>query len=208
MAKTTKTIKQVLTVVAKPGESLPQAIARSVLDPTALAGSTLSRINWSVDNIEVTALVGELQTHARDATAGRLDRPEAMLIAQAHTLDSLFHSLINRSRANTEAGYTPAAETYMRLALKAQSQCRSTVETLAEIKNPSHVAFVRQANIANGPQQVNNGPRAEETENQQNKLLETVDGERLDTRATRTTGEANQELETVGAFNGADDGGG
>jgi transposase InsO family protein len=44
----------------------------------------------------------------------------------------------------------------MRLALKAQSQCRATVEALAEMKNPKPVAYVQQANIANGPQQVNN----------------------------------------------------
>jgi hypothetical protein len=44
----------------------------------------------------------------------------------------------------------------MRLALKAQSQCRATLETLSAIKNPP-VVFARQANITNGPQQVNNG---------------------------------------------------
>jgi hypothetical protein len=49
-----------------------------------------------------------------------------------------------------------ASERFMRLALKAQSQCRSTIESLAEIKNPSSVAFVKQANIAKGHQQVNN----------------------------------------------------
>ena len=41
--------------------------------------------------------------------------------------------------------HLPAAETYMRLALKAQSQCRATLETLANIKNPPTV-FARQAN--------------------------------------------------------------
>lgn len=40
---------------------------------------------------------------------------------------------------------------------KCSTQCRATLETLAEIKNPRPVVFVRQANIANGPQQVNNG---------------------------------------------------
>jgi hypothetical protein len=129
-----------------------------------------------------------------------------MLVAQAHTLDALFHSFTYRSMRNSAEGYLPAAETYMRLALKAQSQCRATVETLAEIKNPSPVAFVRQANIAHGPQQVNNGSRAEETENQQNKLLEAVDGERLDTRTTSKAGGANPQLETVGAVNRAKDG--
>jgi hypothetical protein len=48
-----------------------------------------------------------------------------------------------------------ACETYLRLALKAQSQCRATLETLAAIRNPQPVAFVRQANIAHGPQQLN-----------------------------------------------------
>jgi hypothetical protein len=48
----------------------------------------------------------------------------------------------------------------MRLALKAQSQCRATIETLAEIKNPQPVAFVQQADVAHGPQQINNGPTA------------------------------------------------
>jgi hypothetical protein len=69
--------------------------------------------------------------------------------------------------------------------LKAQSQCRATPETLATIKNPP-VLFAKQANIATGPQQVNNGipspSRAREFEKGQSKLLEGQDGERLDTR--------------------------
>ena len=63
----------------------------------------------------------------------------------------------------------------LRLALKAQAQCRATLEALAAIKNPQPVFFVRQANIAHGPQQVNNGAtadvsRAEQSKNQPNKL--------------------------------------
>ena len=42
----------------------------------------------------------------------------------------------------------------MRLALKAQSNCRATAETVAFIRNPRTV-FANQANISNGPQQVN-----------------------------------------------------
>jgi hypothetical protein len=87
---------------------------------------------------------------------------------------------------------------YLRLALKAQGQCRATLETLAMIKNPHPVAFVRQANIAHGPQQVNNGlaepgepSRAGKTKNQQNKLLEVQSGERLDTEAKCATGGAH-----------------
>ena len=94
------------------------------------------------------------------------------------------------------------------MAFKAQSQCRATVEALAEITNPRAVAFVKQDNIANGPQQVNNGEQAapsrtEEKEIKPNKLLEATHGERLDGGAQSAAGGANSELETVGAINGA-----
>jgi hypothetical protein len=104
--------------------------------------------------------------------------------------------------------YMNAAETYLRLALKAQGQCRATLETLAVIKNPQPVAFVRQANIAHGPQQVNNGPaqpgepsRARENGNQQNKLLEEQNGERLELETAGAASEADSSLEAVGAIN-------
>ena len=42
----------------------------------------------------------------------------------------------------------------MRLALKTQSQCRATVETLAALKNPPLV-FAKQANIQFEPLYVN-----------------------------------------------------
>jgi hypothetical protein len=102
--------------------------------------------------------------------------------------------------------YLDATDRYMRLALKAQSQCRATLETLAEIKNPSSVAFVRQANIAHGPQQVNNSlpSRAGESEVNPNTLLEATHGERLDTGAEGTPGRADTDLEAVGAVNRAE----
>jgi hypothetical protein len=101
----------------------------------------------------------------------------------------------------------------MRPALKAQSQCRSTLEALAEIKNPKPVAFVQQANIAHGPQQVNNGTvappaepsRAGESEKPPNKLLESRDDQRLDTGAEGAAGCADSDLETVGEVNRAAD---
>ena len=49
---------------------------------------------------------------------------------------------------------------YLRVALKAQAQCRATLETLAEMKQPPTL-LARQANIAHGPQQVNNRVFAE-----------------------------------------------
>ena len=103
--------------------------------------------------------------------------------------------------------YMNATETYLRLALKAQGQCRATLETLAMIKNPQPVAFVRQANIAHGPQQVNNGSthsgepsRAGKTESQQNKLLEAQSGERLEFGKAGAARETDSSLEAVAAL--------
>lgn len=58
----------------------------------------------------------------------------------------------------------------MRIALKAQNQCRATIQTLNEVKNPRSVAYVQQANISNGHQQVNNGLAGEKNQIEQNKL--------------------------------------
>ena len=136
-----------------------------------------------------------------------------MLAIQAHTLDTMFNELARRSYANMGGGYLDAADRYMRLALRAQSQCRATIETLAEMKNPKPVAFVQQANIANGPQQVNNGPpaeasRARETENQPNKLLEQQRNEWLDAGTAGATASGNQKVEALGALKGTKDNGG
>lgn len=140
------------------------------------------------------------------ASRGDLKRSEAMLTAQTHTLDALFNSLARRAALNM-GEYLNAAEIYMRLALKTQSQCRASIETLAVIKHPQPVAFVRQTNIANGPQQVNNTPatsgepsRARESESRPNELLELQRSERLDGGAPKTTVGSDLELAPVGAI--------
>lgn len=77
------------------------------------------------------------------------------------------------------------------------------METVANIKNPPHVAFVKQANIGHN-QQVNNNIspesawRAGEIKNQQNQLLEEHHGERLDLGTQSQTINENKDLEAVG----------
>jgi hypothetical protein len=96
----------------------------------------------------------------------------------------------------------------MRLALKAQSQCRATLKCLADIKNPAPLAFVKQANIAHN-QQVNNAAEQshpEKTENQQNELLTEKHGETLDTYGASAASGADPALQAVGAVNWAEDG--
>jgi hypothetical protein len=111
-----------------------------------------------------------------------------------------------------------ACETYLRLALKAQAQCRATLETLAEVKNPKPPTFVRQQNVAY-QQQVNNGDpangnlvtnthahaRTEENNFRQNKLLEDQGNGRayLDTGATAAASGSDNALETLAELNRA-----
>lgn len=108
-------------------------------------------------------------------------------------------ALIARSNMSNCAVF----ERLLRLALKAQSNCRATAEALAAIQNPPTV-FARQANIANGPQQINNGTpssRARKSTFEPNELLE-ANGERLDRGTQSTTGDCDQELAAVGATTG------
>lgn len=116
---------------------------------------------------------------------------DAMLVSQAYTLDAVMSECLRMFVVNL-ADYPTAAKEYLQLAFKAQSQRRATWESLSKIKNPASPTFVRQANIANGPQQVNNweavdrgfatstrdgvGGRAQESENRPNEILGPNDG--------------------------------
>jgi hypothetical protein len=160
--------------------------------------------------LALTEVVNSLEAAGKAVNSGDTAGLERMLTAQAISLNTMFAEMAWRASLNMGTNLD-AAETYMRLALRAQNQSRSTAETLAAIKNPP-VVFARQANINNGgQQQVNNGPAspktlapAQEGKTQQTKLLEEVTHvERLDAGAPRAPGKAHQELEAVGVVHRA-----
>lgn len=195
---------EALQVDRKASETAAAALAHAALRPTIQAALSLQEYNKNFGELSINTLVDDLVLQCALANKGDLSRAEALLTAQAHTLDAVFNSLARRAALNM-GEYINAAETYLRLALKAQSQCRATLETLAAIKNPAPVTFVRQANVAHGPQQVNNVPqptndhpsRARESENQPNKLLEQQHGERLDPGTAQTAVGVDPSLEAV-----------
>ena len=207
----TKSKAAPITLAARDGETRKQAIARFAMGPTTLAACLLVDLHTNMPDTDIAAFIAELDKQVQAANNGNLQRSDAMLVAQSHTLDAIFYSLIGRSRANSAEGYLQAAEIYMRLALRAQSQCRATVETLAAIKNPAPVAFVRQANIAAGPQQVNNAPmpavtpsRAGNSENPPNKLSEASNELPTDARTSAVAGSVDPQLEAMGTVDGAE----
>ena len=140
-----------------------------------------------------------------------------MLISQATALQTIFTSLARRASTQDRL---PQYQTFLGLALKAQAQSRATISALVDLKYPRQAPFVKQANIAHGPQQVNNGvaavtypeqhvqarTHAGKSEPEQNKLLEVNHGQpckRMDTRAAQTSERSYQALETVATVNRA-----
>jgi hypothetical protein len=172
-----------------------EALANALLKPSVQAAVTIQQWESSTD---VSSLMSELFVQVGIVKSGDMGRAEAMLLAQAHTLDVLFNNLAQRAKNQQ---YLNQFETNLRLAFKAQSQCRATLETLAALKNPP-VVFAKQANISNGHQQINNGvpaTRTEKIQNQQNELLvEAQHGsETLDTRTTSATISKDKAMATL-----------
>jgi hypothetical protein len=187
--------KNAVQVFQQHGETEDAATARILTKPEIQAAGTVQQ--WQGGITDVNALADELALQIESVNNGNMKRPEAMLLSQAHTLDELFNNLARRSK-NQE--YMRNIETYLRLALKAQSQCRATLETLAAIKNPP-VIFAKQANISSGHQQVNNGippTHAEKNNFSPNELLEAQNGSTiLDTGTTGATIAENRAMATV-----------
>jgi hypothetical protein len=159
------------------------------------------------DEIDVPGLLATLRHHAAAVHNGDLSRAEAMLVNQANALQAIFVNLTERSMRQEYLAYM---EVFMKLALKAQSQCRATLETLATIKNPP-VVYARQANVTTGPQQINNGvdpARARENQNPPNQLLGAANELHQNTGASGSTFADDLPLEAVGAIYGAKNSGG
>ena len=152
--------------------------------------------------VDLTESVALIQAKTEQVRSGDLSGPESILTAQAVALDVIFNEMARRAALNM-GEHLQATDTYMRLAMRAQSQCRATLQTLGELKNPRQVAFVKQANITHGHQQVNNSetymhPRtgdfsANKLSGEGNELLP-------DTRASSFERNAHQEMETLGAI--------
>ena len=197
-----------LRVERNPDEDDEAAMARTFIRPTVQAGVTILEYGkHSVGGLDLTQLVGSLSDQTKAVIGGDLTRAETMLTAQAHALDTIFNKLAQISAANLP-GHLEEFETFMKLALRAQAQCRATWETLATIKNPPLVGYARQTNIAHGPQQVINEPNthARENQNPPNKLLEDTEHEPdqwLDQGAPRTAAGAHLHVETMGKIDGA-----
>jgi hypothetical protein len=194
------------TVATKPISKLAQP-HDIVLSPTTQNAAGIHAWGEFSGQLDLGELITGLRQQVREIQGGNMGRVEAMLYGQAMTLQTIFTNLARRA---VKQEYLKQFQTYTTLAFKAQAQCRATLEALAEIKNPRPVSFVKQANIANGPQQVNNGTtnesvpvsagahaHAEQNTNVKSELLEHQHGNHLDTRAQSQAGRPNSHMEAV-----------
>jgi hypothetical protein len=202
-----------LQVVRTPEQTSAQAIARTALRPSINGASVVKAYQGNLlgKDVDLAELVDGLSDSCRRVKDGDLSTLEAMLVSQATALQTIFTSLARRAQ---EQQYQKNLEAFLGLALKAQAQSRATISALVDLKYPRQATFVKQANIAHGPQQVNNGAaagadpeqyaqartHAEKYAPEQNKLLEAEHGQpggRMDTRAAQAAKRSYQAVEAV-----------
>ena len=159
---------------------------------------------------DLNALIEGLQDNCENVHAGDLQSIETMLVTQAKALQTIFTSLARKAHDQT---YQKHYEAILGLALKAQAQSRATITALVDLKFPRQATYVKQANIAHGAQQVNNGTApqqfrdqyahthapAKEIENPQNKLLEATHGQQGYSMVTRAPQKAKRSHQAVAA---------
>jgi hypothetical protein len=157
-------------LIAGDGRPAAELKAESALDPVVLNAITAinavrpSMAQGDLATVGITAFVNVMSAKVKAVTDGNMTGIEATMAAQVMSLDALFSELANKAHSNIGAGCLEAAETYMRLAFKAQSQCRATAETLGELKNPRPV-FAKNFNLSNGNQQINNADGPQQVNN-------------------------------------------
>jgi hypothetical protein len=187
------TKKQVIELKQRKGQTKEEALAEFNSKSEFL--STAVKESFGIGLGEDFNFQSTMQVMAKtiqQIQSGDLSKIEEMYISQAVALEVMFTSLARRAKVQDKL---LQYETHMRLALKAQNQSRATLQALVQLKQPSQTTFVKQANIAQGHQQVNN--LAEKNITPQNELLEGSYAQ-LDTGTTTTPTGIDTTLETVG----------
>lgn len=139
-----------------PDETGAQALARKILDPGMRHGMAASAFaGGALGDIERPGLmdyINHVLKAAEQSEAGELGLASRTLAAQAITLDAMFTELARRAAVNM-GEYLDASERYARLALKAQTNSRATLEALAKLHQPREQT-VRHVHVNEGGQAV------------------------------------------------------
>jgi hypothetical protein len=188
-----------VSLVRKEGVSIEQQAAEYILDPKTLGAVIIDGNNSNVSNqVDMEYAREVIGQGIEEVKKGDLSKLEEMLYSQAVALNMMFSNLSIRASLQTNVDIKA---TLTNLCFKAQNQSRNTIQTLINLKQPSQTSFIKQANIAHGHQQINNGvaqSSPENLSNQTNELLEVQDGKWLDRGKKAETEGVNSELEALG----------
>ena len=169
------------------------------LSQSTIGASTTKSLNFnggiSNENISLEYAKEVLENSFKELQEGDLSILEEMLLSQAFALNMAFNSLSVRASRQPDAS---TMQMLMNLCFKAQNQSRATIDSLVRLKQPNNTQFIKQANIAQGHQQVNN--LTEKNLTPQNELLKGSYAE-LDTGTTRTPAGIDTALEALGTIN-------
>jgi hypothetical protein len=195
-----------------PPVAMQRKLAATVTSPAINAKHAIAQWSGYRDTPFDLGLLKELEAQIAAVRAGDSGRHEEMLAGHVETLNAVFYGLMGT--AFMYRG-TPQQVDLVKLALRVEARAQAAIQAIADLKNPRPVAFVQQANIAHGPQQVNNNiqlfgeaQRTQNSENQPNELLERVTDERMDIQAMRPTSSIDPVMETVVTVNGPEESGG
>ena len=163
--------KQILTLKLDKNQTKEDALAEFNSKSEFLSTAVKESFDIGLgDDFSFQSNMQVLEKTIQQIQSGDLSKIEEMYISQAIALEVMFASLARRAKAQDKL---LQYETHMRLALKAQNQCRATLQALVQLKQPNNTQFIKQANIAQGHQQVNNF--AEKNITPQNELLRSED---------------------------------
>ncbi len=138
-------------------ETSGEGMARNLLEPEIRHGATTSAFASAVlgngaEKPDIADYIPAFEKEIAKAAEGDLKIASRLLASQAITLDSMFTELGRRAAMNL-GEYPQAADRYAKLAFKAQSNCRTTLEALAKLHQPREQT-VRHVQVSEGGQAV------------------------------------------------------
>lgn len=146
-----------MTLTQGPDDERGDVLAQAVLGhnlrhghvSSVCAGAMVKGNGETLGLMECSKVV---QKRAGEASKGDLSFASAMLASQAVTLDNMFTEFARSAAANMDE-YPQATERYARLAMKAQSNARASLEALAKLHQPREQT-VRHVHVSEGGQAV------------------------------------------------------
>ena len=118
----------------KAGKTPAEGIAELIVEGVAANALVAEMFSSCLPVSDTTEAFAQTLTLVRNVSSGNRSGLEAILTAQVVACNAMFTDLVKRAQQNVPN--LDITERLMRLGLKAQSQCRATVESLALMQNP------------------------------------------------------------------------